>query len=82
MRSVRPQPAYRRPQSALGYATPATYAAQPTAMGDRLPEAEALRRSSIAPSALRAIWPSDLSWRNAGVTAIEPQQCTTQQEVA
>jgi len=40
-----------RPHSALGYATPAAYAAQLTAMGDRLRETEALRRSPIAPSA-------------------------------
>ena len=40
-----------RPHSALGYQTPAAYAAQLTAMGDRLHETEALRRSPIAPSA-------------------------------
>jgi putative transposase len=40
-----------RPHSALGYATPAAYAAHLTAMGDRLRETEALRRSPIAPSA-------------------------------
>jgi hypothetical protein len=41
----------RRPHSSLGYATPAAYAAQLTAMGDRLLETEALRRSPIAPPA-------------------------------
>jgi putative transposase len=41
----------RRPHSALGYATPAAYATQLTAMGDRLRETQALRRSPIAPSA-------------------------------
>ena len=40
-----------RPHSSLGYATPAAYAAQLTAMGDRLLETEALRRSPIAPPA-------------------------------
>jgi putative transposase len=41
----------RRPHSSLGYATPAAYAAQLTAMGDRLLGTEALRRSPIAPPA-------------------------------
>jgi putative transposase len=41
----------RRPHSALGYATPAAYAAQLTATGDRLRAAETLRRSPVAPSA-------------------------------
>jgi putative transposase len=41
----------RRPHSSLGYATPAAYAAELTAMGDRLLETEALRRSPIAPPA-------------------------------
>jgi putative transposase len=40
-----------RQHSALGYATPAAYAAQLTAMSDRLRETGALRRSPIAPSA-------------------------------
>jgi putative transposase len=40
-----------RPHSALGYQTPAAYAAQLAAMGDRLHETEAFRRSPIAPSA-------------------------------
>ncbi len=40
-----------RPHSSLGYATPAAYAAQLTAMGDRLLGTEALRRSPIAPPA-------------------------------
>jgi hypothetical protein len=40
-----------RPHSAIGYATPAAYAAQLTAMGDRLRVTEALRQSPIAPSA-------------------------------
>jgi putative transposase len=42
---------HHRPHSALGYTTPAAYAAQLTAMGDRLRETEALRRSPVAPSA-------------------------------
>jgi len=40
-----------RPHSALGYQTPAAFAAQLTAMGDRLHETETFRRSPIAPSA-------------------------------
>ncbi len=40
-----------RPHSALGYQTPAAYAAQLAAMGDPLREPETLRRSPIAPSA-------------------------------
>jgi putative transposase len=40
-----------RPHSALGYATPAAYAAQLTAMGDPLRAPEPLRGSPIAPSA-------------------------------
>jgi len=40
-----------RPHSALGSLTPAAFAAQLTAMGDRLHETDAFRRSPIAPSA-------------------------------
>ena len=40
-----------RPHSALGYQTPAAFAAQITAVGDQLHETEALRRSTIARSA-------------------------------
>lgn len=40
-----------RPHSALGYQTPAAFAAQLTAMGDRLHEMETFRRSPIAPAA-------------------------------
>jgi putative transposase len=40
-----------RPHSALSYQTPAAFAAQLTAMGDRLHETETFRRSPIAPSA-------------------------------
>ena len=40
-----------RPHSALGYKTPAAYAAQLAAMGDPLRAPETLRRSPIAPSA-------------------------------
>jgi putative transposase len=40
-----------RPHSALGYQTPAAYAAQLAAMGDQLHETDAFRRSPIAPSA-------------------------------
>ena len=40
-----------RPHSALSYQTPAAFAAQLTAMGDRLHETETFRRSPIAPAA-------------------------------
>lgn len=40
-----------RPHSALGYATPAAYAAQLTAPADRRRAAETLRRSPVAPPA-------------------------------
>jgi putative transposase len=40
-----------RPHSALGYATPAAFAAQLAATGDRLRVTEALRQSPVAPSA-------------------------------
>lgn len=40
-----------RPHSALGYLTPAAYAAKLTAMGERLLETETLCRSPIAPNA-------------------------------
>ena len=40
-----------RPHSALGYQTPAAFAAQLTAMGDRLHETDAFRRSPIDPAA-------------------------------
>ncbi len=39
---------HSRPHSALGYATPAAFAAQLTATGDRLRETETLRRSPVA----------------------------------
>ena len=41
----------QRPHSAIGYMTPAAYAAKLAAMGDRLRVTEALHRSPIAPSA-------------------------------
>ena len=40
-----------RPHSALGYATPAAYAASFTATGDRLRTPDPLRRASVAPPA-------------------------------
>ena len=42
---------YSRPHSAIGYETPAAYAARLTAMDGRLRGAETLRRPAIAPSA-------------------------------
>lgn len=44
-----------RPHSALGYQTPAAYADQLAAAGDRLHETEAFRRSPIATPRKRAI---------------------------
>ncbi|MGH6644925.1 MAG: integrase core domain-containing protein, partial [Bradyrhizobium sp.] len=41
----------QRPHSSLGYLTPAAYAANLTAMGDRLRNPDQLRRSPIAPPA-------------------------------
>ena len=42
---------HRRPHSSLGYATPAEYAANLTATGDRLRNPDQLRRSPVAPPA-------------------------------
>jgi len=42
---------HRRPHSAIGYQTPAAYAAQLTATGGRLRDMEALRQPPVAPSA-------------------------------
>ena len=41
----------RRPHSALGYLTPAAYAANLTATSDRLRNPDQLRRSHVAPTA-------------------------------
>ena len=41
----------RRPHSAIGYATPAAYAARLTATDGRLRVVDALRQPSVAPSA-------------------------------
>ena len=43
---------HSRPHSALGYATPAAFAAQLTATGNRLRNPDQLRRSPVAPPAL------------------------------
>jgi putative transposase len=43
---------HRRPHTALGYLTPAAFAATFTATGDRLRNPSQLRRSPVAPSAL------------------------------
>ena len=45
----------RRPHSAIGYLTPAAYAATFTATDDRLRNPDQLRRSSVAPRRQRAI---------------------------
>jgi putative transposase len=50
---------HRRPHSSLGYATPAEYAANLTATGDRLRNPDQLRRSPVAP-------PAPLGVSNAG----------------
>jgi len=42
---------YRRPHSALGYATPSAFVANLTATGDRLRNPDQLRRSPVAPFA-------------------------------
>ena len=41
----------QRPHSSLSYLTPAAYAANFTAMGDRLRNPDQLRRSPVAPTA-------------------------------
>ncbi|MBI1170080.1 transposase [bacterium] len=51
-----------RPHSALGYRSPAVFAAKLTAMDDQLRASEQLRRSPIAPSAQpRQIQPPTLA---------------------
>ena len=44
-----------RPHSALGYLTPAAYAANFTATGDRLRNPDQLRRSPVAPTAPQGV---------------------------
>jgi putative transposase len=52
----------RRPHSALGYLTPAAYAATLSATDDRLPNPDQLRRSPVAPTAqLRQSQPRTLA---------------------
>ena len=46
---------HERPHSALGYLTPAVYAANLTATGDRLRNPDHLRRSPVAPFAPRGV---------------------------
>ena len=48
----------RRPHSALGYITPAAYAANLTATDDRLRNPDQLRRSSVAPPAPYGVSPT------------------------
>jgi hypothetical protein len=45
----------QRPHSALGYSTPAAYAASLTATCDRLRNRDQLRRSHVAPPAPRGV---------------------------
>jgi transposase InsO family protein len=49
----------RRPHSALGYLTPAAYAAQLTATCDRLRNPDQLRRSHVAPPAPLGVKPAE-----------------------
>jgi putative transposase len=48
-----------RPHSALGYLTPAAYAANFTATGDRLRNTDQLRRSPVAPPAPQGVKPAE-----------------------
>ncbi|WP_144259649.1 IS3 family transposase [Methylocystis sp. ATCC 49242] len=48
-----------RPHSALGYLTPAAYAANFTATGDRLRNPDQLRRSHVAPTAPQGVKPTE-----------------------
>jgi transposase InsO family protein len=49
----------RRPHSALGYLTPAAYAANLSATCDRLRNTDQLRRSHVAPPASRRVKPAE-----------------------
>jgi hypothetical protein len=48
-----------RPHSALGYLTPAAYAANFTATDDRLRNPDQLRRSHVAPKAPQGVEPAE-----------------------
>src|SRR3954447_16852720 len=48
-----------RPHSALGYLTPAAYAANFTATDDRLRNPDQLRRSHVAPTAPQGVKPAE-----------------------
>ena len=50
---------HRRPHSALGYLTPAVYAAKLTATCDRLRNTDQLRRSHVAPPAPQGVKPAE-----------------------
>jgi len=50
---------HRRPHSALGYLTPAAYAANLTATCDRLRNTDQLRRSHVAPPAPQGVKPAE-----------------------
>ncbi|CAJ0849219.1 hypothetical protein AMST5_00093 [freshwater sediment metagenome] len=50
---------HRRPHSSLGYATPAEYAANLTATGDRLRNPDQLHRSPVATSAPSGVSPAE-----------------------
>ena len=53
----------RRPHSALGYVTPAAYAANLSATRDRLRNPDQLRRSHVAPPAPHGVKPAEGSKR-------------------
>jgi len=48
-----------RPHSALGYLTPAAYAANFTATDDRLRNPDQFRRSNVAPTAPQGVKPAE-----------------------
>jgi putative transposase len=50
---------HQRPHSSIGYATPAEYAANLTATGDRLRKPDQLRRSPVAISAPSGVSPAE-----------------------
>lgn len=49
-----------RPHSALGYLTPAAYAANFSATGDRLRNPDQLRRSPVAPTTPKGVKPTEV----------------------
>ncbi len=58
-RTGSPTTTSERPHSSLGYLTPAAYAANLTATGDRLRNPDQLRRSPVAPPAPHGVKPAE-----------------------